>query len=1080
MVGYMVGAARARIGLLAVAASQLLLAVTLLALIPVYADAVNSAALRRSVATADPAATAFASTFTIEPAMLKPTLQALADAVPISTSEATGSRRPPIPVPTLTVVQSPGYRLPDFVAVDSDRGVTTTLAVVAASSGLDPWARVVPDPLDGPSDAIPARLHAEAAARLGLERGDTMVLHPSTAAAEPVTVIVTELVPADAVDRADRRWIDQGLIRDGLVSGVSFDEIGPFVINADDLSAVAGPLVVRWRGHIDIDHLDQTNRRAVAHYARGVDDRLQSALNRTVPATTTDLPAVIDRAEQASRTASVVVAAIVAQLLVVALYGVWLTASLLARRRARDLQLLSGRGVGVAQVAIGFGLEALAVVGVTTAMAPAAAVAVVGAMNRLPVMVDSGLDLRPVMSGEAWVLAAAGGALGLVLLVAPVVLAGRRAVRASVGDSGAGRWRLLDSGADVAAALLAIGGLVLLTTRRSALAEEVSGRLGVDPILIVGPTLAIIAAALLLLRLIRSLRPALERVAPGARSLSTFLTVTGLARSPLRQAPVAILALLATATGSFALSLETTWRTSQLVQAEATVGSPTWLVDTGSSRPQPSGVVRVTPPTTGATLPRSLLADRYLSLPAVIEARPFTIDEASVGAEIGRVPAILSPLGPPFRTTTIDPGVEVSLATEAFPDTTTYEQPWISLLYTDRSGVIQRTEPFTLQPGPNRLEPEGSATAVLAVEVTAPAVYVPPIQEPGQELQSEDSIVPRVTHSIELTGAEWLDDNWIRTHQTERESAQEEARITSRALADAGRSGLAIRLDPGSTLNPGARTTARTTAAVDGVVLPADRLVAPAVVADGFLDATNLGVGDQATVRIQGRSVSIEIVGSVPWLPGLPQEPRAIQLDWGAFALARFVESGSTRAPDQWLLATDHQLSVAQEDELRATLLGPPFAAIDVIAPRDTARTLLADPTAAGVLGVLLVGLVAVVVLAVVGVAVQSVSAAAEREPEAAVLSALGAPTGVGAWAHLREQLPVMVPAAVIGAGVGLGVAALSAPALTLTRSGQPAVPRPDLIVPISVAVLVVAVLVLTVLASAWVAGRTARRSRRT
>jgi ABC-type antimicrobial peptide transport system permease subunit len=78
----------------------------------------------------------------------------------------------------------------------------------------------------------------------------------------------------------------------------------------------------------------------------------------------------------------------------------------------------------------------------------------------------------------------------------------------------------------------------------------------------------------------------------------------------------------------------------------------------------------------------------------------------------------------------------------------------------------------------------------------------------------------------------------------------------------------------------------------------------------------------------------------------------------------------------------------------------------------------------------------AAAVLAALGFCVSVAASARERRPQRALLGALGVPAATQAWLFCVEEALVSLPAAAVGLAIGVILAHLVVPALTVTATG--------------------------------------------
>ncbi len=256
----------------------------------------------------------------------------------------------------------------------------------------------------------------------------------------------------------------------------------------------------------------------------------------------------------------------------VVLYFLALVMGLLTRYRAEEASLLRSRGGSVLQVSTlliaAEGVIALAAI----AVGPFVALAIVkylllGAMN--PVGVDEG-GLSVGLSADMFVMGAIGGGLSLAVLAAHSVSLARQ----GVADSLVQRTRppsvsfLHRYYIDLL--VLAVLGVLWwqISGRGGFVSRDTASRaLEVDPSLLFGPVMVLLAAAVIALRilpwLVRLLAWGVSRSSPAWAALS----LARLSRDSLPHGSLLIILMLAAAVGVFGASFQSTLARSQKEQA---------------------------------------------------------------------------------------------------------------------------------------------------------------------------------------------------------------------------------------------------------------------------------------------------------------------------------------------------------------------------------------------------------------------------------------------------------------------------------------------------------------------------------
>jgi ABC-type antimicrobial peptide transport system permease subunit len=174
------------------------------------------------------------------------------------------------------------------------------------------------------------------------------------------------------------------------------------------------------------------------------------------------------------------------------------------------------------------------------------------------------------------------------------------------------------------------------------------------------------------------------------------------------------------------------------------------------------------------------------------------------------------------------------------------------------------------------------------------------------------------------------------------------------------------------------------------------------------------------------------------------------------------------KPPEEWWLAADAGAGPAIVD----TLSHPPAGGTTVISLAGRSRALSSDPVALGSIGALGIGFVAAAIFAVIGFVVSAAVSARERVAEFALLRALGLSTGqLSVWLSL-ENTVLAAFSLISGTLLGLGIAWVVMPFITVTQGAATPYPPVEVAVPWSVIGLLEAAgaiaLGATVVALAW------------
>jgi hypothetical protein len=225
-----------------------------------------------------------------------------------------------------------------------------------------------------------------------------------------------------------------------------------------------------------------------------------------------------------------------------------LTSAVLDRSRV-ELATLSARGASVWQITGLFGLQNLLLALPAGLLLGPALAQVLVRLQGWGMSIGAAATIR--MSTQAWLLSGLSAALGWLALVLPVFAAARRSVsgsqdeRARPAQLSAAHRRYLDL------YLLAFGGLLYWQLNRSGsfvMRAVASRRLGdtplADPLLLIGPSLLLIAAVMVFLRFVPFLLRLVARLSRRLRGLVLPVGLSHLARDPLQSSRLVLLVSL--------------------------------------------------------------------------------------------------------------------------------------------------------------------------------------------------------------------------------------------------------------------------------------------------------------------------------------------------------------------------------------------------------------------------------------------------------------------------------------------------------------------------------------------------------
>lgn len=1098
---------RAAWPIVAAAGLTCVLATTLLAAGPIYANAVSIAGLHRVltdspveaanvqvslrvVPTEAPAAD-IAVTATIE--------EALVDVGgDIVRSARSGTFDLPLAVPGA---------VPDLVNLGWMEGLAGRATLVGGA-----WPDAASATTGGP---VPVAVADVVAIPLGLAVGQRFSL---TNRLDPDRVLPVRIEGIFRIDDpAAPAWWDERQVLDGLVTSDDFATHGPFFTTREHLFARATTTSTEltWRAFPQVSALTIDALAGLRTRVAGLDERIEAATGGVPTTVTTGLPEILEDAERSLLVSRTGVLVLIVQLAVLAAYAVLLSAALLVEHRRVDTAMLRSRGAGPARIGALALVEGLLLTVPAAVLGPLIAVAALGLLDVVGPLAAIGLTLDPAVSTDAFLASIAGAVACLVALILPALPTRRSFAAATSGVSRASTvptgQRL---GLDIALIAVAAIGLWQLRHYGAPITQSVQGALGIDPLLVAAPAIGLLAGAVVALRLLPLLAGLIERATSRGRGLVASLGARQLARRPLRYTRAALLLMLAMSMGVFAVSYTHTWTASQVDQAGFQVGAD----------------VRVEPGTRAGSVPRWGADRAYASLPGVTErsaverdsvqasraegATLIALDAATAGRIVtlrpdladAPLPDLLAPLAVrrPGLAAVRLAGEPQALRLQVAPDLRVVERlvfdddlgqlvsepvdpasiagragVGTSVVVRDASGGLHRFDgdTTTLGGGPRwvtiPLGEPGETAATLAYPLEILAVELR-LNLPG-DLQSPDaSITVLAAEAAPLDGA-WqpvpmdLGRGW-------RLSASIQGLPYETIEPSLRANGLAAEAGEGRSL-PTFRGEDQYGRGIDFVFAPSDlsalaEAAVPAVASAAFLEASAVAVGESIPIEIAGVRRTVEIVGAMRAFPTVEEAEPVLVVDLPTATLLRFEGSASLDPPDEWWFAVD-------DDALDATvsaLEDRPFDSRAVVSRTARARALATDPVALGIIGALSIGFVAATLFAVVGFVVSAAVSARERVSEFALLRALGLSSGqLSSWLSL-ENAVLAVVSLLAGCALGLLIAWVVLPFVTVTQEARTPFPPVDLDVPwITIGGLVVAgivALAATILVVAWLLRR--------
>lgn len=988
-----------------------------------------------------------------------------------------------VPLRTDVVAQSQLYDVPrpgvrSALAYLAEPGELADDAVLVDGEWPEPWAD------DATGEPVPVAVPVPALEVLGTGLGST---HDLGSRVDGVDLTV-RVVGVYDVPRLGASWSwdrMRGALHNPVFplpefSGrVSTDAVGPFVVGDGALDGAGGDvyrLVLRYTpdlSGLEAADLTQLRQRLVSvdtGLTRAVEDRADRIR------TSSTLPALVDDVATHVVVARAGVAVVGLLLLVLAVAALLQTARLLAEARHDEHDLMRARGASRRQLVVGAVLEVAPLVALVALASPLLAPLVLRALG-------AATGLVPLVGGPStptW-LVAAGVALTLgLVLVLPLVRAPDTFVEAQQARARPGRRAVLArSGLDVL--MLVLGGLAYwqLSLYRSPFKGS-GGSLDVDPVLVAGPVVVLLAGALLCLRLLPFAARLAERLAARGRGVVGPLAAWEVGRRTPRATSAVLLLTIALAVTAFSQTFLATWQQSQTDQtwyergapvvAEPVPGAEAYQVarlahpDAGPAQPVLGERGTVWPGVTSAVTTRRPHGGSNVAVQALTDEARAVLDRGRVAREGGGAVAALASGAVPFEHG-VDlgedaVGLSATLGFASLEGRDGGVLAAVRVLLADGTGVVRTAD----------------LGRVLLDDPAGPVEVRVPLDDPSVDpgLRTGPLRLVGVTAALEqdMNGALpgtvvarlTVEDLGVLRHdgplgETPREGTARLADLEPDPLDTAPTDGwtslavgAAVESRGGSPLT--SWLSFRGDSVQQGVVTVRHTAwqpneVLPAVVTRTVAEELDVTVGRRLLLGVGDTYVDLEVRGVADRVPSVP-DARAVVVD--ARALSRAVAERHAAPPP----VTAWWVDVADDDVgayLAALAERPPEIDGQALVDRVSATALDAEdrrsgPVRAPVPAALWLATAGAALVAALGFAVHTVVTVRSREVEVAQLRAIGLERRrVGAVVAV-EALLLSAVGVVLGTGTGLLLVRLVGPLVATSSDGRPPVPAVQLVVP--------------------------------
>lgn len=967
--------------------------------------------------------------------------------------------------------QSPGAPQGD----DTDRADSNSrLTLLAAFEGIERHASLEAGrwPIAG-QVPVEAALSVGAAAALDVAPGSRLSIASRSDPGRSIAVLVTGTWLGDP---EDPYWLGSALETQGIETRGSFTTHGPFVVDVEDLERLGTELEHQWRALPAVGALEPADVDPLVRDIGTLGVRLAAALPAgSISSVASGLPPVLEAAGEAVVVASGSVLVVIAQFAILAGYAVILVAGMMVERRRPETALVRSRGATRGQVAQLALLESVLLTVPAVLLAPVLATVVVRAVASIGPLADAGLagSVEPGMA--PLLVAALTGLFCIVALTLPAatLISTPAAVRAALGRQ-LGTTLAQRMGIDLALLVFALLALWQLRLYGAPLTRDLRGAIGVDPLLVATPAIGLLAGAVLAVRIVPRIGELADRLLSRGPGLVGALGGRELARRPLRHSRSALLLVLAVALGLFAAAYSATWTQSQTDQA--TYQS---VADVRVLAPQQGGraawalaeAYRSVPGVQAATgvdrlavdVGRAVQSGQLLAIEPSAAQRVMRLPEDTASQALPPMVAALGAMrsasdglaveGEPIGFRIVVDARLTARATGSLEELPGV-QPQIAgaVVVQDADGRVHRLL------GERVMAVRGEVRLVVALDAAddiadAEAAY--PLRLRAVDLVLAPPPGVSVIGGIHLRAVEALHDEagasavavpfdpadpglrWLRIDSgagSRPEPYTPPARSPGRVEIGEGEQGTPP-IDPGIT---GATTVLRLG------VRPDAAATVPGIAGQRFALQTGVVEGDAISVVVQGTRLTMQVVGVAEAFPPLdPAEPFVV-VDLPSLERLRFDTAGVTSPAAEWWLATGDAAAPAVVAELRAA----PDLAAGTLDRASLEASLARSPLPLAVIGALILGSVAALVFAAIGLVVSAAVSTSERLGEFALLRALGlSRRQLSAWLSLENAFLLGV-GLLVGSALGLLLAWLVLPLVTLSEAGEPVVPSVTVVVP--------------------------------
>jgi len=909
------------------------------------------------------------------------------------------------------------------------------------------------------SGAIPAALPVSTAALLHVSAGDVLRLRDQDANALVSFDITGVFTRRQGSGAANSYWNLSYIPASGMSTESGSTTYGPLIVSQAAFGTALTMSSGSWVGQPDMTAFSDSNLNPVAANLTNLSKSLPTASFLNGAQLTTSLPSVLSGADGDLVVARSVLVISALQLLVLAIAALLAVARLLAAQREGESALLVARGATRSQLARLTAVEVVPLLALVSIAGAVAGIWLASALAGAGPLGTAGIRLagRPGSWSDATATALVVAVIAVAALLAPGATPSPTAARVRRGRQAmvAGVAR---AGLDIALVVLAV--LAGWQLRQYSAASN-GGTAGIDPVLALAPALALAAGSVAALRLLPLAARTTDRLAARGKGLVASLAGWQFSRMPIRQGSAALLLIMAVAAGTLALAQHESWTRSASDQAIFATGGDVQV--NLPAQLEPGGVGAVTD-ARGVTHSLAVAADIQASPGEMIAVDSAQAPQvARLRGDESRLPAVSL-----FRAITPSGGLPGAVLPAPQPGARAGTIRLTAALGQHPPVSTRGSRALAVQLGPvtvtlTILDATGSAYQVAAGTLVADGLPHLLVASLGGDQARYPLRVAAITAtylmplraapSLTLTVsglplAGWTGDASSPALDVFQASqglplpttppGRVSAHITSRAATFTFSSGY------GQETTGGAAPPSTTAIPAQLALLPAAARVTtiPAIATEAFMETNAAVIGSVVPVSVEGEEVSLRIVAEVTSFPTVTAPGGALITDLGSVQEYLARQSAPPLPVTRWWLATAN-------GSVPPALTASVPAGTDITSAAGLATAVTSDPLSAAPQLALLAMAAAAALLAITGFWVSIAADVRQRRTEAALLAALGVTRRGAALQLCLEKLLLSLPASALGVLLGLFVARLIVPAVTLTPTAQqptpPAVTQYDL-----------------------------------